>query len=354
MDIKKFKLFESPDNITILVKSDQNKPITLGSAIKDLSFVGPKPYDEKLKTERISALLKGEEVASCTWYKEKPKLFWKSYLLSVKAKYRTIPEYQNLAILIRLLGFAINKRTTAVSEDLSKSGRAFVKKWEASGYWTCSDDDKRQTLTQFGVDEAIKYAKEFMNLNVKFNKGQDVGGKGDELITANYDADDAKPFAWSPKKDDSEVPDKLWVGKMREGHSRNCPFLKKGIDYDDLLYKGRLWFKTLDGNDLKIISFWSIYKFTDEEISFCIKELSNKTGIDFSDWSIDTGNGGWNSPTETKPVVDYVSSYKKKQFKDYDLTYTPATGDYPAYKWKSGEERIGDSLVIKKIDDFLK
>lgn len=129
--------------------------------------------------------------------------------------------------------------------------------------------------------------------------------------TANYENDLAQPFAFHP--DEKQI----WVGNYKESHMKNCPFIAtyyedNKIWYDDLEYKGRLWYETEDGEELKIISFWD-YPEDAKEMKYVIERLEKELGEDFSDWQIDLESG-------LIPVSEYIGSrLSEKDKKIYAL-----------------------------------
>ena len=158
-----------------------------------------------------------------------------------------------------------------------------------------------------------------------------------------YDVDDAKPFAWTPKRHDFNTPDgehgtlmigkdgrlvkdKLWVGELRDSHSEDCPYIKRGggLVYSLLVNKGRLWYKInnedIQDENINIISFWNIEDITDEEMASCIEDLERETGEDLSFWSIDLGVLGKRDKNGKKVTkIKSVANYKKRSYTEKEL-----------------------------------
>jgi len=152
-----------------------------------------------------------------------------------------------------------------------------------------------------------------------------------------YNIDDAKPFAWTPKRDvDGRfethengrlIKDKLWVGEFRDDHSGDCPFLGRNggkLSYMQLVNKGRLWYKInndeIQDENINIISFWNIKDIDRDEMASCIDDLEKETGEDLSFWSIDLGVlGESNANNDRVTKIKSVANYKKRIYTEKEL-----------------------------------
>jgi hypothetical protein len=131
---------------------------------EEIIFVGPKDYYDTYCIEAYqSDLLAGRVIFSISDdeipYHE---------VMSVKKEYRG-SQYK-IALKLKLLAILINKRSRYYTKDLSKSGLAFIKKYEDDGIWKLSEYEKGKliTLTEKGKELSIKYGKELLNINIKY------------------------------------------------------------------------------------------------------------------------------------------------------------------------------------------
>jgi hypothetical protein len=131
---------------------------------EEIIYAGPKEYYDTYCIEAYqSDVLAGRVIFSISDdeipYHE---------VMSVKKEYRG-SQYK-IALKLKLLAILINKRSRYYTKDLSKSGLAFIEKYEGDGIWKLSEYQKGKliTLTEKGKELSIKYGKELLNINIKY------------------------------------------------------------------------------------------------------------------------------------------------------------------------------------------
>jgi hypothetical protein len=154
-----FKLFESVDSLEY------------GDGINNLKIVGPVDYyiykgeQVKFNEYQIQAINENGKVVGFSQLYGWDNKCWYSDVLSVSKKYREDINYKNLAVILRLISHSSTGRLTVQSKGFSKSGEAFMRKWESRGYWTFDIDKMTATLTEMGKKASEELAKEFLGIN---------------------------------------------------------------------------------------------------------------------------------------------------------------------------------------------
>jgi len=131
---------------------------------EEITYVGPKDYYDVFCIEAYHS----DELAGRVIFNISDDEVPYHEVMSVKKEFRG-SQYK-IALKLKLLAILVNKKSRYYTKDLSRSGLAFIEKYENDGIWKLSEYEmgKLITLTEKGKELSIKYGKELLNINIEY------------------------------------------------------------------------------------------------------------------------------------------------------------------------------------------